>query len=138
MGLDYRHGTGHGVGHYLNVHEDPNRINWNGKSISPAIPPFEEGMLTSDEPGYYEDGAFGIRHESLLLCLEDKETEYGQFMKFDAVTLVPFDLEGIVPEQMKQEEKDYLNQYHEKVYKKIAPHLDDEERQWLREATKAI
>ena len=138
LGLDYRHSTGHGVGHYLNVHEDPVRIFWNEAVVSPKIPVFEEGMLFSDEPGYYEDDAFGIRHESLLLCLEGEKTEYGQFMKFDAVTMVPFDLEGIIPEQMKQDEKDWLNQYHEKVYEKIAPHITDEEREWLREATRAI
>jgi len=138
MGLDYRHSTGHGVGHYLNVHEDPIRIFWNEAAVSPKCPAFEEGMLFSDEPGYYEDDAFGIRHESLLLCLEDEKTDYGQFMKFDSVTMVPFDLEGIIPEQMKQDEKDWLNQYHEKVYEKIAPHLNDEERVWLREATRAI
>ncbi len=138
MGLDYRHGTGHGVGHYLNVHEDPNRIFWNTSAVTPAMPPFEAGMLTSDEPGYYEDGAFGIRHESLLLCLEAEKTEFGQFMKFDSVTLAPFDLDAVIPGQMTAEEKDYLNQYHEKVYQTIAPHLNDEERNWLREATRAI
>lgn len=138
MGLDYRHGTGHGVGHYLNVHEDPNEIYWDERNMIPPMPPFEEGMLTSDEPGYYEDGHFGIRHESLLLCIKEKETEYGQFMGFEEVTLVPFDLEGILPEQMQPDEIEYLNKYHEMVYNNIAPHLTDEERQWLREATRGV
>ncbi|MBQ9016540.1 MAG: M24 family metallopeptidase, partial [Firmicutes bacterium] len=138
MGLDYRHGTGHGVGHFLNVHEDPNRIYWNGTGAVPPMPPFEEGMLTSDEPGYYEEGAFGIRHESLLLCLSDEETDYGQFMRFEEVTLVPFDLEGIDPSQMQPDETAYLNRYHEMVYEKVAPLLNDEERAWLREATRPV
>ena len=138
LGLDYRHSTGHGVGHYLNVHEDPNEIYWDDTDLFPAMPPFEEGMLSSDEPGYYEDGQFGIRHESLLLCLESEKTEYRQFMEFEEVTLAPFDLEGIVPEQMQPDEIAYLNQYHQKVFEQVGPHLNDEERAWLREATKEI
>ncbi len=138
LGLDYRHGTGHGVGHYLNVHEDPNRIHWSTRSTGPAMPAFEEGMLTSDEPGYYEAGQFGIRHESLLLCMRDAETEYGQFMRFEEVTLAPFDLDGILPERMQPDEIEYLNAYHEMVYQKISPYLDEDEKAWLREATAAI
>lgn len=138
MGLDYRHGTGHGVGHFLSVHEDPNRIHWHQAGVTPPMPPFEEGMLTSDEPGYYEDGAFGIRHESLLLTVALEETDYGQFLGFEEVTLAPFDLDGILPEQMQPEEIDYLNRYHEMVYDTISPHLNSEERAWLREATQAI
>ena len=106
--------------------------------MTPPMPPFEVGMLTSDEPGYYEDGAFGIRHESLLLTVPADKTDYGEFLQFEEVTLVPFDLEGIIPEQMQQDEIDYLNAYHETVYQKIAPHLSDAEREWLREATKSI
>lgn len=138
MGLDYGHGTGHGVGHYLNVHEDPNAFRWKTGTMTPPMPPFEVGMLTSDEPGYYEEGAFGIRHESLLLTVPADKTDYGEFLKFEEVTLVPFDLEGILPEQMQQDEIDYLNAYHETVYQKIAPYLSDAEREWLREATKSI
>ena len=138
MGLDYRHSTGHGVGHYLNVHEDPNEVYWDERDMIPPMPPFEVGMLTSDEPGYYEDGAFGIRHESLLLTVPADKTDYGEFLKFEEVTLVPFDLEGIIPEQMQQDEIDYLNAYHETVYQKTAPYLSDAEREWLREATRNI
>ena len=138
MGLDYRHSTGHGVGHYLNVHEDPNEVYWDERDMIPPMPPFEVGMLTSDEPGYYEDGAFGIRHESLLLTVPADKTDYGEFLQFEEVTLVPFDLEGIIPEQMQQDEIDYLNAYHETVYQKIAPYLSDAEREWLREATRNI
>lgn len=138
MGLDYRHSTGHGVGHYLNVHEDPNEIYWDERDMIPPMPPFEIGMLTSDEPGYYEDGAFGIRHESLLLTVAAGETDYGKFLEFEEVSLVPFDLEGIDAELMQPDEIDFLNQYHETVYQKIAPHLNEEEREWLRSATASI
>ena len=138
MGLDYRHGTGHGVGHYLNVHEDPNGIYWDDADRFPPMPPFEAGMLTSDEPGYYEEGAFGIRHENLILCVPVEETEYGEFLGFEAVTLVPFDLEGINRSQMQPDEIAYLNKYHETVYEKIAPFLNEDERAWLRKATRAI
>ncbi|MDO4834218.1 MAG: aminopeptidase P family protein [Bacillota bacterium] len=138
MGLDYLHTTGHGVGHYLNVHEDPNEIYWDETDMIPPMPPFEEGMLSSDEPGYYEDDHFGIRHESLLLCIAGDTTAYGQFLKFEEVTLAPFDLEGIIPEQMQPDEINYLNTYHETVYSLIAPHLNEEERTWLREATRKI
>jgi len=102
------------------------------------MPPFAPGMLTSDEPGYYEDGAFGIRHESLLLCVDAEETGYGRFLKFEEVSLVPFDLDGIIPEQMQPEEIAYLNAYHEAVYKAVAPHLNEEERVWLRRATARV
>ena len=138
MGLDYRHSTGHGVGHYLNVHEDPNEIYWDETDLFPPMPPFEPGMLSSDEPGYYEEGAFGIRHENLILCVPVEETEYGEFLGFETVTMVPFDLEGILPEQMQPDEIEYLNRYHATVYENIAPLLNEEEREWLREATRAI
>lgn len=138
MGLDYRHSTGHGVGHYLNVHEDPNEIYWDERDMIPPMPPFEIGMLTSDEPGYYEDGAFGIRHESLLLTVASEETDYGRFLKFEEVTLAPFDLEGIDAAQMQPDEIEYLNQYHETVYQKISPYLNEEEGAWLQSATAPI
>ena len=115
-----------------------NEIYWDDTDLFPAMPPFEEGMLSSDEPGYYEDGQFGIRHESLLLCVKGEKTEYRQFMEFEEVTLAPFDLEGIVPEQMQPDEIAYLNQYHRKVFEQVGPHLNDAERAWLREATKEI
>ncbi len=138
MGLDYRHSTGHGVGHYLNVHEDPNEIYWDETDMIPPMPPFEEGMLTSDEPGYYEDGQFGIRHENLILSVSGAKTDFGEFIEFEPVTLVPFDLDGIKAELMQPDEREFLNSYHQTVYEKIAPHLNDEERLWLRNATRAI
>ena len=95
-------------------------------------------MLFSDEPGFYAAGKFGIRHENLLLCVPDQTTEYGDFLKFEPVTLVPFDLDGIDPAQMQPDEISWLNAYHERVYTAIAPHLNEAECAWLREATRPI
>ncbi len=138
IGLDYRHGTGHGVGYCLNVHEGPNSFHWKTGSGRKAQTPLQEGMLTSNEPGYYKDNAYGIRHENLMLTVKAEETEYGQFMAFDTVTLVPFDLDGILPELMTSKERELLNAYHQKVYDTISPFLTDEERDWLKEVTRAI
>ena len=134
MGEDYNHGTGHGVGYLLNVHEGPQSFRWKNR---PA-PVLEEGMITSDEPGYYAENEFGIRHENLVVCKKAEKTAYGQFMKFEPLTLVPFDLEGIDPEQMETGERTLLNQYHAFVYEKISPYLDEDEKGWLKEATQAI
>ena len=139
MGLDYGHGTGHGVGAYLHVHEDPVRIHWSaGRKAGSTLPAFTEGMLTSDEPGYYEAGQFGIRHENLLLCVGADDRISGDFLCFEPVTLVPFDLDGILPEMMQPEEIAWLNAYHERVYRTIGPHLDEADRAWLREATRPM
>ena len=138
IGEDFNHGTGHGVGYLLNVHEGPNSFHYRqypGRDCSLA---FEEGMLTSDEPGFYAENEFGIRHENLLLCRKAEKREAGQFMRFEAVTLVPFDLEAVLPDQMTDVERGLLNAYHTKVYETIGPLLPDEERQWLREATRAV
>ncbi len=137
MGEDYNHGTGHGVGYLLNVHEGPQNFRWKNLADSPA-PVLEEGMITSDEPGYYAENEFGIRHENLIVCKKAEKTAYGQFMKFEPLTLVPFDLEGIDPAQMEVGERTLLNQYHALVYEKISPYLDEEEKCWLKEATQAI
>lgn len=137
MGEDYNHGTGHGVGYLLNVHEGPQSFRWKNLAGSPA-PVLEEGMITSDEPGYYAENEFGIRHENLIVCKKAEKTAYGQFMKFEPLTLVPFDLEGIDPAQMEAGERVLLNQYHALVYEKISPYLNDEEKCWLKEATQAI
>ena len=139
MGLDYGHGTGHGVGAYLHVHEDPVRIHWSaGRKAGSTLPAFTEGMLTSDEPGYYEAGQFGIRHENLLLCVSADDRISGDFLCFEPVTLVPFDLDGILPEMMQPEEIAWLNAYHERVYRTIGPHLEKADRAWLREATRPM
>lgn len=137
IGEDYNHGTGHGIGYLLNVHEGPQSFRWKNPAAHPA-PVLEEGMITSDEPGYYAENEFGIRHENLVVCKKAEKTEYGQFMKFEPLTLVPFDLDGIDPAQMEASERALLNQYHALVYEKISPYLDEKEKVWLKEATKAI
>lgn len=137
MGEDYNHGTGHGVGYLLNVHEGPQSFRWKNLADHPA-PVLEEGMITSDEPGYYAENEFGIRHENLIVCKKAEKTAYGQFMKFEPLTMVPFDLEGIDPAQMEAGERALLNQYHALVYEKISPYLDEEEKSWLKEVTRAI
>ncbi len=137
-GLDYPHGTGHGVGFFLNVHEAPNgfRYQWIPERGESAV--LEEGMLTSNEPGFYLEGKFGIRHENLMLCVKDEKNAYGQFMRFDTVTLVPFDLDAIAKELLSEREKRILNQYHKRVYQTIAPALEGEVKSWLKEATREI
>ncbi|MCC8104246.1 MAG: aminopeptidase P family protein [Clostridiales bacterium] len=138
LGKDFNHGTGHGVGYYLNVHEGPNSFHWKTTSSRRADTVFEEGMITSDEPGYYVEGGYGIRHENMIVCVKDKETEFGPFMRFEHLTMVPFDLDAIVPEQMSRRERALLNSYHAQVYKTIAPHLNAEEAAWLKNATREI
>lgn len=137
VNLDYNHGTGHGVGHILNVHEGPQGIRWR-KIKGVAEPVLEEGMITSDEPGLYLEGKYGIRTENELLCCKGVKNEYGQFMYFEHLTLVPIDLDAIVPEQMSVYEKKCLNAYHTEVYRVISPYLDEEEKVWLKEYTREV
>ena len=137
LGEDYNHGTGHGVGYLLNVHEGPNSFRWKNLPGNPA-PVLEEGMITSDEPGYYLENEFGFRHENLVLCKKAEKTSFGQFMCFEPLTMVPFDLEGINPEEMTERERKLLNDYHQKVYTTISPYLDEEEKEWLKQATREI
>ena len=137
LGEDYNHGTGHGVGYLLNVHEGPNSFRWKNLPGNPA-PVLEEGMITSDEPGYYLENEFGIRHENLVLCKKAEKTSFGQFMCFEPLTMVPFDLEGINPEEMTERERKLLNDYHQKVYTTISPYLDEEEKEWLKQVTREI
>lgn len=138
MGLDYNHGTGHGVGYYLNVHEAPNGFRWKcvPERMDSAV--FEEGMITSNEPGFYLEGKYGIRTENMIVCVKDEENEYGQFMRFENLTMVPIDLEAIDFDMMSDIDKERLNAYHREVYEKISPYLDDEERVWLKEATREV
>lgn len=136
MGEDFKHGTGHGVGYLLNVHEGPNSFRW--KIVPGGNAVLEEGMITSDEPGYYREDGFGIRHENLMVCKKAEKTEYGQFMCFEFLTMVPFDLDGVVPELMSVRERNLLNDYHAQVYEKISPYLNEEEKEWLKDATRAI
>lgn len=137
-GIDYLSGTGHGIGYILNVHESPNGFRWRmipGRMDSAVL---EEGMVTTNEPGIYEDGSHGIRLENELVTRKQEENKYGQFMDFEVVTFAPLDLDAVNPEMLNAEEKEYLNWYHQMTYEKVAPHLPKEEAQWLKEYTKAI
>mgnify|MGYP004594135647 FL=1 len=136
LGKDFNHGTGHGVGYLLNVHEGPNSFRWKVIPGNNAV--LEEGMITSDEPGYYVENEYGIRHENMIVCKKAEKTEFGQYMCFESLTMVPFDLDAVVPEQMTARERELLNDYHTQVYEKISPYLNEEERKWLKDATRAI
>ena len=136
--LDYNHGTGHGVGYILNVHEGPNAFRWQKSAGRSEDSVLEEGMITTDEPGIYIEGKYGIRLENELLCCKGEKNEYGQFMYFENITYVPFDLDAIDPEQMTSVERSRLNEYHAKVYEVVSPYLEGEEEAWLKEATRAI
>lgn len=138
MGEDFNHGTGHGVGYYLNVHEGPNGFRWKVVPERNDSAVFEEGMITSDEPGYYVEGQYGIRHENMIVCKKAEKTAFGQFMCFEHLTMVPFDLDGIDPSMMTGRERGLLNSYHAQVYDTISPYLNEEEQEWLKEATRAI
>ena len=132
-GLNYLHGTGHGVGTYLNVHEGPHQFRMEWK---PA--PLVAGMTITDEPGVYLEGKFGVRIENTLLITPYKETQFGKFLQFESLTLCPIDKTPIIKEMLLQEEIDWLNQYHQKVVEILSPHLCDSEAAWLREACAAI
>jgi Xaa-Pro aminopeptidase len=136
--LDYRSGTGHGVGHILNVHEGPNGFRWKvvPERMDNAI--LEEGMITTVEPGIYLEGKYGIRIENELICRKGRQNEYGQFMYFETITFAPIDLDAILPEAMSSQERKRLNDYHKKVYDTISPFLTEEERAWLKECTREI
>lgn len=131
--LDFKHGTGHGVGHVLSVHEGPNVIRW-----QQAYTPFEAGMITSDEPGIYIEGQFGIRHENEVLAMNLDKNAYGQFMGFEPLTWVPFDVDGLDVDEMQPAEVAWLNAYHAKVYEKVSPYLNEQQRQWLAHACRPL
>jgi len=130
---DYNHGTGHGVGYILSVHEGPQSIHW-GRSAAPL----EVGMITSNEPGFYLEGAFGVRLENLTAVKEVTTNSYGRFLRFETLTMVPFDLDAIIPELLGEECRGILNAYHAKVRQTLAPYMTEEENAWLAEATRAI
>lgn len=130
-GLDFKHGSGHGVGFLLNVHEGPQRISYHAVNDAPLA----EGMITSDEPGLYFEGKFGIRHESLVLC---EQSEYEGFLKFSPLTCVPFDRDGIDKALLTNEQLTRLNEYHNWVRETLSPLLSEEEKKWLVEVTKPI
>lgn len=138
LGLDFKHGTGHGVGYVLNVHEGPNGFRWRTVAERNDSAVLEEGMITTDEPGIYIEGKYGIRTENELVCRKGEKNEYGQFMYFENITYVPIDLDAIDPKQMTSVEKQRLNDYHANVYRVVSPYLNEEEREWLKVYTRAI
>ena len=136
-GLDFRHGTGHGVGYLLNVHEAPNRFYWKPMAgREPTV--IRPGMITTDEPGVYIAGKHGIRIENELLCVEDGETEYGKWLRHEALTLCPVDLDCVDTAYLNETEIRWLNEYHARVYEMLSPGLTEEEKTWLAEYTRPI
>ncbi|MDF2802071.1 MAG: peptidase family [Anaerocolumna sp.] len=138
MDLDYKCGTGHGVGYLLNVHEAPNGFRWKKVPERDDGCILEEGMVTTDEPGVYIEGSHGIRTENELVCHKGTKNEYGQFMYFEHITFAPIDLDGIEPTLMTAKEKTLLNEYHKEVYSKLSPYLTTEEAEWLKNYTREI
>lgn len=132
-GLNFLHGTGHGVGSYLNVHEGPHQVRM---EYMPA--PLRSGMTVTDEPGLYLAGKFGVRIENTLLIKDYMETEFGKFLQMESLTLCPIDTAPIDVDMLLPEELNWLNSYHAEVYAKLAPYLDEEEQIWLKNATKLI
>ena len=134
--VNFNHGTGHGVGYLLNIHEPPVNFRWKeGKTPAPVL---EKNMVITDEPGIYIEGSHGIRLENELLVCEDEKNGYGQFMHFEPLTFVPVDLDALLPDEMSEEERIMLNDYHKKVFEAVAPCLDDEEKAWLKEYTRPV
>ncbi len=138
LDLDYRSGTGHGIGYMLNVHEGPNGFRWRQSPDRTEHAILEPGMVTTDEPGIYLDGQYGIRTENELVCCKGELNEYGQFLHFEPLTYAPIDLDAVDPKEMGAKEKRSLNDYHRKVYELISPHLGGAERAWLKEYTREI
>lgn len=132
-GIDYKSGTGHGIGFLLNVHEGPHRI-----SPIPNNVRLEKGMVVTIEPGVYRAGKYGIRIENVAVVVEDIETDSGQFMKFETISYCPIDLEAVDVEMLTDKERKWLNDYHEKVYQKLSPFLNEEEKEWLKKETRSI
>lgn len=127
--LNYGHGTGHGVGFFLNVHEPPQGF---ATSVARGNTPFAPGMVTSNEPGFYKEGEYGIRIENLVLCVEDEKNEYGEFLKFEDLTLFPIDKQLINKTLLSKQEIDWLNEYHQKVWEGLSPLVDKSELEWLK------
>lgn len=132
-GYNYMHGTGHGVGSYLNVHEGPHQIRMEWRSA-----PLQAGMTVTNEPGIYLEGKFGVRIENTLLIVPAETTAFGDFLKFETLTLAPIDTTPIVFEMLSAEEREWLNRYHQRVYESLSPHLTEGEKEWLRVATLPI
>lgn len=131
--MNFLHGTGHGVGHFLNVHEGPQSIRMNENPVA-----LQAGMVTSNEPGVYKAGSHGIRTENLVLTVPAGEGMFGNYLKFETITLCPICKKGLLKEMLTAEEIDWLNEYHQTVYEKLSPDLNKEEQEWLKEACKAV
>lgn len=134
--VNFNHGTGHGVGYLMNIHEAPINFRWKEGKFPAAV--LEKNMVITDEPGIYIAGSHGIRTENELLVCEDETNEYGRFMHFEPLTFVPVDLDAVLPEQMAETEREMLNRYHAQVYEKISPLLTEEECAWLKEYTRPV
>lgn len=131
--MNFLHGTGHGIGHFLNVHEGPQSIRMNENPVT-----LQAGMVTSNEPGVYKAGSHGVRTENIVLTVKAGEGMFGNYLKFETITLCPICKKGIIKEMLTTEEIDWLNDYHRNVYEKLSPDLNKEEQEWLREATSKI
>lgn len=138
LDIDYKCGTGHGVGHVLNVHEGPNGIRCKLLDNNASNCVLEEGMITTNEPGVYIEGSHGIRIENEMICREGVKNEHGRFMYFENITFAPIDLDAIKPELMSVKERELLNSYHEEVYEKLSPYMTEEENNWLKHYTRSI
>ncbi len=131
--MDYKSGTGHGVGYFLNVHEGPQNIGMGNNTIR-----LEPGMILTDEPGVYREGQHGIRIENTLLVQDDIQNEFGRFMKFEVISYCPIDLRPVKVDMLDDKEINWLNEYHSNVYNILSPHMNEEELSWLKNATKAL
>lgn len=138
LGIDYKCGTGHGVGYLLSVHEGPNGFRYQTVPERNDNTTFVSGMITTDEPGIYLENEYGIRLENELLCVEDESTPFGDFLSFETITYAPIDLDAIDSTILTKKQKNWLNQYHKMVYDKVSPFLTNEEKEWLKEYTKEI
>lgn len=136
--IDYKCGTGHGVGFVLGVHEGPHGIRWKRTLAQSELAQLEEGMVVTNEPGVYKEGEYGIRIENELVVCKDIVNEYGQFMKFETITYAPIDIDLVVADMLDESERTFLNEYHARVYELISPALNDEEKKFLKEYTRAI
>ncbi len=135
-GLDFKCGTGHGMGYLLSIHESPAGFRWRYRAGETAV--LEEGMVLTDEPGIYIEGSHGIRLENEILVRKGEKNEYGQFMYFETITYIPMDLDAVKTELLPEETRIQLNDYHRTVYEKISPYLNDEEKEWLKKYTRAV
>ena len=138
IGIDYRCGTGHGIGYLLNVHEAPNGFRWKKAPERHDSGVLEPGMVTTDEPGVYIEGSHGIRTENELVCRLEESNEYGDFLSFETITYAPIDLDAIDVAYLQPVDIQRLNDYHKMVYEKLSPYMNDEEREWLKVYTREI